>query len=118
MADKLSGEDMTSYVVEMRRRKRADATIRGHLKLIEQAFRFAKLAPPDLPKLKVDNARSGFFSREEFDRLSKHLPEDLRDFCLFGYITGWRKNAIATLEWGDVHSGNIYLRGMFSNYRR
>ncbi len=29
-------------------------------------------------------------------------------------MTGWRKNAIATLEWSDVRDGNIYLRGVRS----
>jgi integrase len=29
-------------------------------------------------------------------------------------VTGWRKNAIATLEWSDVRDGNIYLRGKYS----
>jgi integrase len=118
MADKFSAEDVTCYVVEMRKRGRADKTIQNHLKLVEQAFRFAKLAPPDLPKFEIHYERSGFLYREEFDRLMTHLPEDLRDFCLFAYITGWRSGAIKKLEWSDVRDGNVYLRRKLSKNRK
>jgi integrase len=34
------------------------------------------------------------------------------------YVTGWRKSAIATLEWSDVRDGNVYLRGLRSKNGR
>jgi integrase len=46
--------------------------------------------------------------------LYSYLPEYLKDFALFAYLTGWRRNAIATLEWSDVRDGNVYLRGVYS----
>ena len=33
---------------------------------------------------------------------------------MFPYITGWRRGAVASLEWSDVRDGNIYLRGVKS----
>jgi len=38
------------------------------------------------------------------------LPEYLRDFTRFGYLTGWRKGEIASLHWEDVDQDVIRLR--------
>lgn len=81
----------------------------------------AKLDPlivPRFPRLSQDNVRSGFLNRAPFDVLYSHLPEHLKDFALFAYLTGWRRNAIATLEWSDVRDGNIYLRGVYSKNKK
>lgn len=120
LAENLTDEDVKRYITEQRKRGRADATIDNHLRILSQAFTRAKLTPPAIPKLTAPhaNVRCGFFNREELDRLSVNLPHDLRDFCLFGYLTGWRKNAIATLEWSDVRDGNIYLRSVHSKNGR
>ncbi len=40
-----------------------------------------------------------------------NLPEYLRDFVLFGYLTGMRRGEIASLEWADVDGDIITLRG-------
>jgi integrase len=76
------------------------------------------LMVPRFPKLSQDNVRSGFLNRAPFDVLYSHLPDDLKDFALFGYLTGWRKNAIARLEWSDVRDGNVYLRGVYSKNKK
>jgi integrase len=117
-SDKLTNDDVVAYVTKRRKEGRADSTISNHLQVLSQAFILAKLTPPDVPRLSVDNARSGFFGRDDFDRVCSRLPEDLRDFCLFGFLTGWRKNAIATLEWSDIRDGNAYLRGVHSKNGR
>ncbi len=51
-----------------------------------------------------------FFSPEEFARVESHLPEYLRDFCRFGFVTSWRKGEIASLQWEDVDGNQIRLR--------
>ncbi len=102
----------------------ANSTIKHRLQILGSAFELenaareeAKLDPlivPRFPRLAEGNVRSGFLSRAQFDILRSHLPEDLKDFALFAYLVGWRKSAIATLEWFDVRDGNIYLRGINS----
>jgi integrase len=57
-----------------------------------------------------DNARQGFFAREEFERIVPFLPDDLHDYVRFAYYSGWRKGEISRLEWRDVHDGVIRLR--------
>jgi integrase len=64
--------------------------------LEEQRLPLPRVAP--LP----ENIREGFFSRAEVTALIQHLPEDLRDFVSFGFLTGWRKSEIASLRWADV----------------
>src|SRR5208282_1035953 len=125
----------TAYVTELRRpqgtkkkgrrsKSLANNTIKHRLQILASAFelenaareeaRFDPLVVPRFPKLPDGEARSGFLTRGQFDTLRSHLPNDLRDFALFAYVTGWRKSAIATLEWSDVRDGNIYLRGVRS----
>jgi integrase len=134
-ADSLTTAAVTEYIRDLRaprkskqkgRRSRslANSTIKHRLQILASAFELenaardeAKLPPlvvPRFPKMPEGEARSGFLSRAQFDVLRNCLPEDLQDFALFGYLVGWRKGAIASLEWSDVRDGNIYLRGVRS----
>jgi integrase len=48
-------------------------------------------------------SRSGFFERDQFDAVLRHLTPQLRPPMLFGYITGWRVNSeVLPLEWRRV----------------
>jgi integrase len=106
----------------------ADSTVKHRLRILASAFElenitreeegFKPLQSPRWPKLSDGNERSGFLSRAQFDLLLSHLPKDLRDYCLFGYLVGWRKAAIAGLEWSDVRDGNVYLRGVLSKNKK
>ena len=134
-ADALTTAAITSYVTELRKPQKtkkkgrrskslANTTIKHRLQILASAYELenaareeAKIEPlilPRFPKLSQGEPRSGFLHRAQFDALSSHLPADLRDFALFGYVTGWRKSAIATLEWSDIRDGNVYLRGLRS----
>lgn len=138
-ADALPTSAVTEYIKNLRRppktkqkgrrsKSLADSTIKHRLQILASAFElenFAReeakqdpLIVPRFPKLTGDNARSGFFNRAPFDVLYSSLPSDLNDFSLFAYLTGWRKNAIASLEWSDVRDGNIYLRGVYSKNKK
>ncbi len=53
--------------------------------------------------LREDNVRTGFFEREQFESLRKHLPEHYRNLVTFCYITGWRsKSEVFPLQWRQV----------------
>ncbi|MGB2652706.1 MAG: site-specific integrase, partial [Candidatus Acidiferrum sp.] len=138
-ADTLTTAGIKDYVSTLRKAPRtkqkgrrskslADSTIKHRLQILASAFElenFAReeaklplLLVPRFPKLTQDNARDGFLNRAPFDVLYSHLPADLKDFALFAYLTGWRKSAIANLEWSDVRDGNIYLRGVYSKNKK
>lgn len=46
-----------------------------------------------------------------------HLPDYLKDFALFGSLTGWRKGETASLHWEDVDGEVIRLRSQNSKNR-
>lgn len=112
MAAQLTSADVEKYIAARREKGKCNATINRVTETVRRAYRVAKVAAPDIRHLsEKDNARKGFFSDQEFRRLNSHLPEDVRDFALFAYLTGWRKNEIATLSWSDVEENVIRLRG-------
>jgi integrase len=137
-ADALTTVALTEYISGLRKPQKAkkgrrskslaDSTIKHRLQILASAYELenrgreeAKLDPlivPRFPKLSQDNARSGFLNRAPFDVLYSRLPEYLKDFALFAFLTGWRRNAIATLEWSDVRDGNVYLRGVYSKNKK
>jgi integrase len=87
--------------------KPANGTINRELEAIRHTFRLAiqgrkVLQMPHVPMLREDNVRSGFFTREEVDRLCSFLPAVLGRFVLFGFLTGWRYGEIQALEWRHV----------------
>ena len=58
---------------------------------------------PKLPSLTVDNRRTGFFERAEFDAVLAYLPDDLKPVFTFAYLTGWRtRSEVLRLEWRHV----------------
>ena len=58
----------------------------------------------------MGNARQGFFEQEDFEAVVCFLPEDLRDFARFSYLSGWRKGEIRSLKWADVDMSGAVLR--------
>jgi integrase len=53
----------------------------------------------------------------EFRTVIEHLPDYLKDFALFAYLTGWRKGETASLRWEDVDGDVIRLRSEHSKNR-
>jgi integrase len=94
----------------------APATVNRATQLLAQAYKLAiqrrhlSSSPVIRHLSERGNARRGFFLDAEFRALQEHLPEHLRDFTRFGYLTGWRKGEIASLRWEDVESDVIRLR--------
>lgn len=85
----------------------AVGTINRELEAIRHTFKLAvqgrKLFNmPHVPHLREDNVRTGFFTREEVDRLCSFLEEPYRSFVLFGFLTGWRYDEIRSLQWRQV----------------
>lgn len=107
----LSSADVDDYVTERLDDGSAKASINRVLQLVRQSYTLAKLPAPEIRKLdERDNVRSGFFSESEIRKVIANLPADLDDFVLFAWLTGMRKNEIASLRWEDVDGESIRLR--------
>jgi len=106
-------------------RTHARGTVKLRLALLHAAFVVAKrlgLVPavPDFPVISVDNAREGFFTPEEFERVRARLAPPLNDFVTFLYWSGWRPSEALGLRWADVDRarGVIPLPGARSKNKR
>lgn len=58
---------------------------------------------PIIKLLEEDNARTGFFERDQFLSLRAHLPEHLQGLVTTAFVTGWRiKSELCTRQWQHV----------------
>jgi len=105
----LRSSDVLAYITERRDQQGASAsTINRELAILKRAFTLAMrsraiTARPHIPMLKEHNARSGFFERDDLERLCAELPAPWRPVMRFAYFTGWRiRSEILPLTWDRV----------------
>jgi integrase len=116
-AIEISFRAIEAYITKRREHKKSNATINRELELLRRALRLAhdRQLLPTIPKVRAlpeNNTRQGFFERADLEAVVTALPDDLRDFTRFAYLTGWRKGEIISLKWTDVDrdAGAIRLR--------
>lgn len=111
LATALSAEDVEKYVSRRKANGAANATVNRVLEVVRRAYKLARIPAPEMNHLSESgNTRQGFFSEGEFQALLSCLPTDLRDFCRFAYLTGWRRNEVRSLRWSDVEENTVRLR--------
>lgn len=103
----LDAKEIDSYIAEQLEAGAAPATINRGTQLLSQAYNLALLRSrltkkPHIRKLPEKNTRQGFFEHDQFLAIVAHLPEHLRDYCRFAYLTGWRRGECSSLTWEDV----------------
>src|SRR5438270_8347482 len=58
---------------------------------------------PHIPMLKERNVRTGFFERDQIERVLDHLPAAICPVVRFAYITGWRiPSDVLPLQWRHI----------------
>jgi integrase len=113
-----------SRCTNLREQAYSNSTVNHRTKLLRQAFKLGirnqqLTQQPFIPRLsEVGNERQGFFETADFEAVIPQLPQYLRDFCRFGFVTGWRKGSIESLRWSDVGNDVIYLRAENSKTRK
>jgi integrase len=95
------------------------ATINRYTQILRQAFILGKKRigeAPEILKLPEENVRQGFFEYDEFMKVLKHLPDDLKDYAHFDFLCGWRKGEVAKLTWDmiEMRSCMLHLPAEFS----
>jgi integrase len=82
-------------------------------RMFSLAVQAAKLHyKPHFPMLRENNVRKGFFERDQYLAVLKHLPEAMRPIVTFAYVTGWRINSeVLPLQWRqvDLAAGEVRL---------
>lgn len=120
----VTADSTRAFIEQLRSDDYSNATINRRTQLLGQAFKLAVInkklaAVPFIPRLsEVGNERQGFFEAAEVETVIANLPEYLRDFTRFGFLTGWRKGSIQKLRWCDVTDSVIYLRAMNAKARK
>src|SRR5262249_30346104 len=82
--------------------------INNQLAVVVRRYRLAVeggklISRPAIKKLETNNARQGFFEREQFEAIRSYLAPPLQALVTFGYLTGWRiRSEVQTLEWRHV----------------
>jgi integrase len=105
------------YIVRRQEAGAKPATIRRELttltKMLRLAYRNGKLIRlPLLDKPKEGPAREGFFEREQFLAVRRHLSEDLQVAATIAYTYGWRmQSEVLGLERRqlDLEAGTLRL---------
>src|SRR5262245_37925230 len=94
LACDISLDRLNAYVAQRLEQGVAAASIKNDLSILRRAFRLAERAGksvcPPFPAIQVNNTRSGFFERSEFEAVRAELPKYLRPVFTFAYMTGWR----------------------------
>jgi integrase len=94
----------------------ANSTINYELAILGRAFRLAtrarKVTPhPEIEMLHTDNARQGFFEREQYQAVLDRLPVYLHPVMTAAYITGWRtKSELLSRQWRHIDLEAGWLR--------
>jgi integrase len=107
--------DLDAYVAARLATKAAHATINRELAVLRRAYRLALkggtlMTMPKIRMLREDNIRTGFFERDEYERVRQALPEYLRPVVTLAYYTGWRRSELLALEWRQVDFANGTIR--------
>ena len=104
----LTNADVTAYRVQRQEAGAAAATINRELAALKRMFSLAVKGErlqrmPYIEMLKENNARRGFFERDQFEAVRAHLPDYARPAATFAYLTAWRLKAeILPLQWRQV----------------
>ncbi len=108
---------MREYAKARRARGAEPGTVKRDLGVLSRMFTLALQAArlarrPYIPRLPENPPRQGFLEHAEYLAIREHLPAHFRDVLDFGYLSGWRRAEILTLEWRDVDrpAGVIRLR--------
>ena len=96
--------EATAYAAARQAAGASNGTINRELavlvRMLGLAYEHGKLLRlPVLHKLKEGDARQGFFERDQYEAVRRHLPQDLQLAIAIAYTFGWRmQSEVLTLE--------------------
>ena len=109
----ITTDAVTGYEAARRNEGAKPATVNIELAMLRRGFRLGKhrvASSPDIRIKQANNTRKGFFEREPFEAVLRHLPEPLKQLAECYYVTGWRKSELRSRQWRHVDFDNGWLR--------
>ena len=110
----ITTDTLTAYKARRLEDGAKPSTVNYELAILRRGFRLGRNkvpSRPDFEMLHVDNARKGFFEREQYESVLHHLPQYLKAVARVSYITGWRTNSeLLTRGWRHVDYSKGWLR--------
>jgi integrase len=102
----VTDDQVRQYITQRRDAGAAPATVNRELAVLGRGYRLNKrtvTVAPEIPTLREQNARKGFFERAAFEAVRDALPVPFRPLLAVAYITGWRvKSELLPMEWRQV----------------
>ena len=101
----VSAETVNRYIERQLAEGRSPATVNRRTTLLGESFPLAVRrrqlsSMPEIPKLREDNARQGFFTSQDFFAVLSNLGnQDIADFMEWFFWTGMRPGEIRSLTW-------------------
>jgi integrase len=87
---------------------KSPATINRRLACLRRAYRLGKVPTEHLDfaelQLAEHSPRGRYVTAEAFAAIVRHVPEYLRDFLEFAYLTGVRKSQLASTTWANLNT--------------
>jgi integrase len=106
-AESLDTARIRTYTRDRQAAGASNATVNRELAALKRAYTLGMQARriqllPYIPMLRENNARQGFFERDQFEAVIRHLPEPVRPVAAFAFVTGWRVSEVLGLTWDCV----------------
>ena len=100
-------DQLNQYIAQRREEQAKPATIQNELAALKRAFKLGhqagKAISPPFPSITVNNARKGFFERDQFEAVLKWLASYLHALFIVAYHTGWRtRSELLPMTWAQV----------------
>jgi len=114
-ASQVDADGVRQFQADQQKKGLSNGSINRSVSALRRMFNLAledgRLnAVPYFPMLKESAPRSGFFEREQYDKLFAALPDYLRLPLALGYYTGMRLSEVRNLRWEQVD----FLHGMIT----
>ena len=114
-AREITSDRITSYAAHRQEQKAARATINVEQAFLSRGFKLAQKAGkvgarPAMSMLSLKNSRGGFFERDQYEAVLRHLPEHLKPVAQVAYLTGWRRSELLSRQWRHVDLKLGWLR--------
>jgi integrase len=115
-ASSLTTANVRAFILIRQKAGASNAEINRELAALKRAYSLALIGgkllhKPYIPMVEENNVRQGFFERDQFEAVRRHLPESIQPVITFAYLTGWRNySEVLNLQWHQVDMGEGVVR--------